>query len=184
MDESIIKRWGMYKYPSESIIRITKKLFNKKSKILDFGCGGGRHFLFLKDNFDAYACDKYQELVSYVKSKTNDTSKIFLYKNTLPFENNFLDGILVCGVFEYMDNNGIENFFYESKRCLKDNGYIIITLTNDSTKPSVTHEYQDFSIDKVNELLSPYLKNIKIGYEDFEYNEFKLKRFILTGNIN
>ena len=70
------------KYPSEMLIRFINSKFNNKagSKILDLGCGSGRHLAYLLENgFDAYGIDgsvKAVEIAHNLFVKTNYNAKI------------------------------------------------------------------------------------------------------------
>ena len=66
------REWG--KYPSEPVIRfVARNYYNRERKdvkILDFGCGTGRHTWYLaREGFDTYAFDGSKSAIERVRSR-------------------------------------------------------------------------------------------------------------------
>jgi len=95
--------WG--KYPSESLVRFLCRYrkselnFQRKNRILDFGCGGGANTrMMLAEDFDVYAVDGSKEAVRCAKrfvdsSKVKFTTIDFLMVRDI-FPKNYFD--IVC----------------------------------------------------------------------------------------
>ena len=113
-------------YPSESVVKFVFKNFPRgnKSKILDLGCGCGRHLLFLaKENYCAYGIDHSMDGIKYSEQllkklglkaelKVSDVDK-------LPFGENYFDGIVSYAVLYYCTAEKIQKAVDEIYRILK-----------------------------------------------------------------
>jgi len=144
-------KWnGLYKlkrfrlqYPSESVVRFLFTNFpadrkrRKNLKILDVGCGGGRHVkLFAEQGFDVSGVDFSMEAITRVKKmlKRFDLSAKLQQGDmtNLPYEDNLFDGVVSFGVFYYTDSAGMKKAIGELRRVLKKNGRALIqTRTTD-----------------------------------------------------
>src|SRR3989344_1386460 len=95
-NEIFRKKGALHKKTSPNLIRVIP-LFKKYrvKKILDIGCGMGRHLKYLKEKgFDVYGCDISAEalkasskIINKSKLKKADMSK-------LPYKNNSFDSII------------------------------------------------------------------------------------------
>lgn len=125
------------KYPSEVIVQFLFRNFKdrKNSKILDLGCGAGRHLIFLaKEGVETYGIDYSQEGVNHaikeikeIKLKANicvgDIQK-------LPYEDMFFDGVISYGVLYYLKYESIKKAIDEVFRILKKGGKAIFVVRN------------------------------------------------------
>ena len=131
-------------YPSESVVRFLFANFphdidvRKNLKILDLGCGAGRHVkLFSEQGFDTYGTDFSGEGILQTKFLLEKFGlKAKLRKanmNDLSYEDNFFDGIISNGVFYYADHKEVRKSIDELYRVLKKSGQANIRLraTND-----------------------------------------------------
>lgn len=126
------------KYPNDDIVAFTFRNFSRDGKILDLGCGAGRHLKFLAENgYKAYGCDyssngieasKYL-LDTYALSAELEVASV----DNLPYEDNFFDGIISCGVLYYNPKDIIEKSAQEIYRVLKKGhkAYIVIRSLED-----------------------------------------------------
>ncbi|WP_257906456.1 SAM-dependent methyltransferase [Campylobacter lari] len=122
-------------YPHDIYIKCVFKNFKKESKILDLGCGAGRHVKFLaENNYNAYGCDYSDDGVSCTKELLNQynlKAQVELANvSDLPYEDEFFDGILCWGVLYYNNKETIEKAAYEIYRVLKQYGKAFILTRN------------------------------------------------------
>ena len=138
--ESIYKNKGRFYFkPQEDmnkIIRLLKK--EKAKKVLDLGCGNGRHTVMLaKAGFDTYGMDLSKEGLKVTRKWLNELNlkanlkQASCYKK-FPFEDNFFDAIVSIQVIHHAKHKNIKYCISEIERVLKPNGTIFITVTKSS----------------------------------------------------
>ena len=126
-------------YPDEMVIRFMESHFMKlkkkriKTKILDIGCGAGRHLkLFAENGFNVYGIDFSNSGISSAKKLLKDhhlNANFFLGSMyDLPYSNNFFDGIISVGSFAYSDSVGMQKSIDEMYRVLKYHGKGFVNL--------------------------------------------------------
>lgn len=121
--------------PQEDIPKITQ-IFkkNKVKKILDLGCGTGRHLVFLaKKRFDVYGFDVAEEGIKIAKNwlakeKQKADLKIGSIYKRLPYPDNFFDAVISTNAIHHGRIEDIRLAISEVKRILKSNGLIFINL--------------------------------------------------------
>lgn len=118
------------KYPVESVIRFVKKNFSEGSKILDDGCGAGRHVIFLaEEKYEPYGVDITKSGVLYTQSRLRNLGYAQYADNicvsgseSLPFEDGYFDGVISFGVLYYLRKDKIKEAIDEIYRVLKKGG--------------------------------------------------------------
>ena len=142
------------KYPAEEVVQFVFRNFvrDDKTKILDSGCGAGRHVAFMaQEHLIPYGVDYSDTGVDYTKfllkkSGYNDYVNNIKYGSvtTLPFEDNFFDGVISYGVLYYLHEDEIYKAVSEMKRVLKDGGKImmIVRSTEDYRYRSDGNDYE------------------------------------------
>lgn len=119
----------------EYINLISQKIKNNNkegggdTKVLDYGCGFGRAYpFFYNNNIDYYGCDIAQSCIDYVKEKhPSINAKKLLSDKSIPYLDNFFDGIFCYGVFDACTQNLT---LLEILRKLKNNGILLLTGKN------------------------------------------------------
>lgn len=137
------------KYPSSDVVSFVFKNLPKGGKILDLGCGAGRHLKFLAENgFECYGIDysqngiKASELLLLecgLKAQLQVASA-----DDLPFEDNFFDGLLCYGILLYNPKNVIEKAAKEMHRVMKKGTKAYLHLRG-------TEDYRFVNGEKLNE---------------------------------
>jgi SAM-dependent methyltransferase len=113
---------------STFVSHTTLKYLNRGSKILDAGCGDGRHVYSLQNSgFCAYGIDYATESISFIHSHTPDLQVALGDVTSMPYADNFFDGIWSIGVIEHFIN-GYDDVFKEARRCLRSDGYLFLTF--------------------------------------------------------
>jgi SAM-dependent methyltransferase len=134
-NETFKERGKVFTKPQEDIQKIVKLFKNHNVKrVLDLGCGSGRHLVFLaKNGFDVYGIDMAK---SGIKISKNWLDKEGLKANLrvgdiykkLPYKNNFFDAIVSTQTLHHEKIGKIRNLIKEIERILKTNGLIFITV--------------------------------------------------------
>ncbi|MFW6263738.1 MAG: class I SAM-dependent methyltransferase [Thermotogota bacterium] len=125
--------------PSEDVYYYLHRWKEKSlKKILDLGCGMGRHcILFAENGFNVTGFDLSEYGLDVMKEKA---VKKKLTINTvhgdvvnLPFEDNTFDAILAYHSVYHVDSEGMDRVIANIKRVLKPGGEVYITLISKHT---------------------------------------------------
>lgn len=96
----------------------------KKGRMLDLGCGEGRHAIFFaKKGFSAYGVDYSKEALK--KAKMNSKKVNFKHANifNLSYENDFFDLIVDVGLLHHIKKKDWNKYLKNVIRVLKPGGY-------------------------------------------------------------
>jgi SAM-dependent methyltransferase len=107
---------------------------NDASKILDFGCGTGRHVIyFAKKGFEVYGFDASETAIERAREVLKSENlfadlRVWDMTKPLPYESRFFDAVLAVRVMHhtYMDN--IKRIVKEIDRVLKKGGYLFLQV--------------------------------------------------------
>jgi len=125
--------------PSEDSYYIVHKWKAKNFKrVLDFGCGLGRHAIFFaKQGFDVSAFDLSDSAIEHLRAwaeRENLTIDIVTADmHNLPYADNSFDAIFAYHVISHTDSVGIEKIISEISRVLKVGGEIYLSLCSKET---------------------------------------------------
>ena len=103
------------------------KYFDRKSKLLHAGCGGGQVDIDLSKNLKITALDiSALALNQYKKNNPNVEKLIHGSILSIPAKKSSYDGIYNLGVMEHFTKDEIMNILKEFHRVLKPNGVIVL----------------------------------------------------------
>jgi ubiquinone/menaquinone biosynthesis C-methylase UbiE len=140
------------KPPSEDLIEFVSKNYPDTSiiDVLDLGCGGGRHTVWLSQNgFRTRACDLHAEMVTATKEAIAAHSllaEISLASVTsLPYPDESFDLVVSTGVLHNLTNvKDLEIAFNEISRVIKKGGLFFLTIfTNSYISEELKKENED-----------------------------------------
>lgn len=149
-DTSYLKKDNFLFYPHEEVIRFVSKYIRKRIgmndftdaphnlsqiKVLDAGCGIGRHVKFLIDyNLDGYGIDFSKSAIEEARLSLPKDKLLVSSIDNLPFEDKFFNFVLSHGVFDSMPFEIAKNGMKEVHRCLTNEGlfYLDIISGDDS----------------------------------------------------
>ena len=193
-------------YPEENVIRFISKYIKKRVgwdsfisqnvtysdvKVLDFGCGIGRHVIMLDEfNIDGYGFDLSDEAINTAKEnfiklnlpKLIDKVIVADVVN-LPYDDNYFDFMLSHGVLDSMPLEVAKNGLLELSRCLKDDGKVYLDLISE-----VGYSCDDDNFEKIiqtnheRDTIQTYFNEDRIN--DLIENIFKIEEIILQNNID
>lgn len=123
------------KYPVEDVVRFVKVNFKNGGKILDDGCGAGRHVKFLADEgYTPFGIDISEHGVECTKLRLKDAGYDFDENilqascDELPFEDGIFDAVISYGVFYYLHDKEIRKSIDEMYRVLKNGGRALVNV--------------------------------------------------------
>lgn len=167
---------------AESLIDPIKR----SGRVLDIGCGSFPHFLVSTSFSEKYGVDgSINE--SLFKGSPIKLKKINVEIQSLPFQKNFFDVIVMLAVFEHIHPEFINKVLKETHRVLKENGQLIITTPSPQSVPvlwilsrigliskvEIDDHKNSFAIGKVASFLSDSgfaKKSITSGHFEFGFN--------------
>lgn len=132
----IFKKHGkVFLEPQEDMKRVMN-LFKKHGvgKILDLGCGTGRHTVyFARNGFSVYGFDIAKQGIKIAeewlkKEGLKADLKVGSIYKKLPYKNNFFDAVISTGTIHHEKIENIRKAILEIERVLKPKGLIFITV--------------------------------------------------------
>jgi len=145
--------------PHEKIGKVISKFSTYKvKKILDLGCGSGRHTILLsKRGFNLTGIDFSKEAVKLArlwakKERVKPQFIIGQIHKKLAIQDNSFDAVIAIDSLHYESTDDLIFSLKECKRILKDGGLSFITLPLQICNPLVTHLI--FTRDEIKNLLS------------------------------
>ncbi|MCK6622995.1 MAG: class I SAM-dependent methyltransferase [Calditrichaceae bacterium] len=143
--EELFENYGM-KYDRESFTQgtagecdfIEKEIgYNKKTKILDIGCGTGRHSIGLaRRGYTVVGIDLSESLLQRAREKASGQNLPIVFQKqdarNLPFSQEFDLAIMLCeGAFPLMETDEMNfQILQNAANALKPNGKLIFTTLN------------------------------------------------------
>lgn len=132
-------------YPDEGVVRFSARYLQRRvgidvwdvkrkvRRILDAGCGNGRHVVFFAEQgFEVYGLDISEEAVEIANAwlgKKGLRAHLAIGDiRKLPFEDGYFDVVISYGVLDHIMFAEAKKAFQEIKRVCCDGGYIYITL--------------------------------------------------------
>lgn len=132
------------RYPNEQMVRWAFQTFpqidQKRYRVLDLGCGAGRHTVFLaKERFEVTACDfsepGLRETIARCSAENLTVGTSLCEADNLPFASNLFAGVLCYGVLYYLPRKRFEKAVSEIFRVLQPGGHaFIVTRTDFDTR--------------------------------------------------
>jgi len=126
----IAKPWQEFRTrPLPEVIEFLK---NKKGKLLDLGCGSGRHFIKQK-NLEIYGLDFSEKMIELAKKDSEDKKldvKLKLIEDEkIPYKDNFFDLIICIAVLHCIETKAKRNkLIKELYRTLKPSSQALISV--------------------------------------------------------
>lgn len=155
------------KYPSEVVVQFIFRHFQRNctEKILDLGCGAGRHITFLaREKVEPYGIDISNDgiLVAQERLAQENLSANLIVGSVdkLPYENDFFDGLISYGVLYYCGDKEIKNSIKEIYRVLKcgGKGQIIVRNKMDYRYANATKD-NEITVNEKDENRAAYNEN-------------------------
>ena len=181
--DKIFKKEGRFFIkPEKCVLKAVKFLKKEKIKrVLDLGCGSGRHLVFLaKEGFDVYGFDISKHGIQIARNWLKEKGlkaqlKIGDFYKRLPYKDNFFDAIISIAALLHGKIGDIRKLIKEMKRILKPNGLIFVTLHKKLPKKKIPKE-KLFGIKYIAPRTYVILGGPEKGGIHFNFNKKILKR--------
>ena len=188
--EEIFKKEGkVFEKPHEDMPKLVKLLKKYKTKkILDLGCGPGRHLIYLaKKGFDVSGLDNSETALKMAnlwlkKTKLKAHVKNIDFYQPLPYANNFFDAVISHGAIHHGTTKKVKQIIAEITRVLKKHGMIFITVPQRHHKSSIDPT-ASFKGEKVEERVIIPLAGPEKGIPHFYFNKKLIKEFFCDFEI-
>ncbi|MBD3280664.1 methyltransferase domain-containing protein [Candidatus Dojkabacteria bacterium] len=167
-----------YMLPHEDItkfINLCKK--HKLSKILDLGCGSGRHVVKLaEEGFDVFGIDKSPSAAALAEKwlhQKNLEAEVFVADfddKQKDFEDESFDAVIAVNTLEYGESGEFNSNLMQIYRLLKKDGLIFIVYRTEQSQlkhPDVPVQFMDE--EKFRKTVKRHFKIAEL-YKDQAYN--------------
>ena len=128
--ETLYKEKGIIQKEPSKFVKEAVEFFKQQNleKILDLGCGTGRHALYLlKQGFKVYGCDASESALKIAKEIIKNVEFKKCDITSLPYKDNFFDGILCHFVIQHGKIEQIKKAISEIYRVLRKNGILYLS---------------------------------------------------------
>ena len=123
--------------------KIKKKIYKKKGKLLEIGCGSGALLKYFSKSMRVFGVDYSRELLNIAKKAIPSGSFYFNEANKINFKNNFFDTVIMYSCIQYFpDKRYFNKVIQKIERCLKKNGNLYIGEIVDKDKLTKFEQYR------------------------------------------
>jgi SAM-dependent methyltransferase len=133
--------------PSHHVLR-TLAAVPVRSRVLDLGCGGGRHAEpIVRLGFDAYACDPDETALADARARVADVigeeeaaQRVTPARAAaLGYPDDFFDWVVAHGTYDSAESAAeLKEMLAETRRVLKPGGWVIAAFRRELAGPDLT----------------------------------------------
>lgn len=194
-------------WPKEGIVRFVvneRVRAGSDRKVLDFGCGNGRHlWLLTKEGFNATGIDISREAISmakkWMKQEELSFEALHIDNEHIPVSDNIFDLCFAISVFEFMPMKKTLSMIKKLHSILAPGGRICITVRSSRDRnfragkkiekntflipdAEVAIPIHFFDWDELQEIMAPF-REIKIESNDIylDNHSYILSEWLVTG---
>jgi ubiquinone/menaquinone biosynthesis C-methylase UbiE len=123
---------------------------NRNARMLDFGCGAGRHTVyFAKRGFEVYGFDASEIAIKRArkalkKEKLSADLRVWDMTKPLPYEDRFFDALMATRVMHHTYMDTIKRMAKEINRVLKERGFMFLQVPAFSEKAAMKWKEKGF----------------------------------------
>lgn len=175
---SIYRTKGIFqKQPSSRVLQAIESFKeNGFNRILDLGCGTGRHTAPLVDGgFNVYGCDFSQEALDIICQLIPEGHFKCCDMTSLPYEDDFFDALICNHVLQHGMVADVQQAIGEMKRVLRQGGHLVlIVISTEHLKFSTGYEIEPntkIDTDDVDGHMTHHFfteEELRVFFQDFE----------------
>lgn len=143
--EKIFKKHGKYFDEPHVDMPEVVKFFGEHQvkKILDIGCGTGRHLVYLaRHGFEVFGLDSSETAIEFSKNWLKEEGlsgnlRIANQYDKFPYDNGYFDAIVSTQALHHSVTAEVKQVIAEIERVLKPKGYIFITVARKYTDEEI-----------------------------------------------
>ena len=148
----------------------------KLKKVLDVGCGTGKLVEFLtKSGFEAFGCDFSIKAVNIARTINKKSQIKKSSASKLPYRDKTFDIVTSISVIEHLTQKETQMFIKETRRILKDNGFIFLITPNFSSPARYICDQNWFGYSDPTHIQFFTPKTLKILLIKNKFNNIKYK---------
>jgi ubiquinone/menaquinone biosynthesis C-methylase UbiE len=139
-DRILREEWYSQDEPDEIVANFATLLRrkNKRIRILDLGCGAGRHQVYMaKQGFEAHGVDISKTGLNLTRERLQKQgSDVYLVKcdmKKLPYMDSCFDAVINLHTIYHQKLHGIEETISEIRRLLKREGHLLVNFLSKRT---------------------------------------------------
>ena len=185
-----VKDFSYWKMPDGHVINLPYRIKKQTAKVLDLGCGVGRHTIFFSSiGYDVSAMDISEEAVRKTKEWLDEEglkAKVETGKMTdLPYPDDNFDLVVAFNVIYHAYKHDIIKTISEISRVLKSGGYLFLTLlTKDPEIPfygkGIVDEQTIIKLEEPEKGIPHFffrLEDVFEFFKDYEFKDFYYKEW-------
>jgi ubiquinone/menaquinone biosynthesis C-methylase UbiE len=129
--------WFSWREPDELAVSLASEMRARgMRKVLDVGCGGGRHLLYLaKQGFEVYGTDRSSAGLTISRERLEKEGLQATLRRCdmteVPFADQFFDAVLSTSVLHHNTSDNVAMAVGEIRRALKEGGLLFATLVGE-----------------------------------------------------
>jgi ubiquinone/menaquinone biosynthesis C-methylase UbiE len=134
------EEWYSQEEPDESVVNFAKLLKekDKKLRVLDLGCGAGRHQVYMaRQGLEAHGIDISETGLNFTKGRLKrqglEGHLVKCDMKMLPYNNSCFDAVVCLHAIYHQKLEGIQETISEVQRILRKKGLVLINFLSKRT---------------------------------------------------
>ncbi len=147
------------------------KMLKARSRVLDVGCGHGRHVMyFAGKGHEVYGLDNYKPILrqlkkDLLKADLNATLKLYDINKGLPYPNKYFDLVLATRAIHHTTGKDLREIFKEINRVTKSKGLLFLQIPSYEDSQKFEKTWAEYGKPVTHEWIEPHTYVPLSGHE-------------------